>query len=222
MKRLLSKLKNIIKIKKLYKRFFPDWIQHFKKELSDCNIVLDLGCGYKSKIQYCNVPLSVGVELFEPYLQESKRRGIHNQYIKGDIRKVEFKSKSFDAILCLEVLEHLTKEEGYELIGKMERWAKRKIILTTPNGYVPQKSIDNNSLQEHKSAWSAKELEKLGFKVWGINGWKKLKGYRGSIKYRPTFIWERISGLTQKIIYRYPRLAFQLFAIKQIKKNEES
>jgi len=33
-------------------------------------------------------------------------------------RKIEFKPKSFDAIFCGEVLEHLTKEEGYELIKK--------------------------------------------------------------------------------------------------------
>lgn len=202
-------------VKYIYKKLFLSWIEHLKRELSDCNTVLDLGCGYNSSIQHCKVPFSVGVELFEPYLQESKKKGIHNQYIKADIRKVEFKPKSFDAILCSDVLEHLTKEEGYELIIKMEKWSRKKIIIITPNGYLWQDDYDSNPLQEHKSGWSVEELERLGLNVFGMNGWKKLRGYRGSVKYKPTLLWSIIANLTQKISYRYPKFAFQLFAVKQ-------
>jgi len=215
------KLKQIREfLKPFYKKVFPSWINYLKRELSDCHLVLDLGCGYNSPIQYCNVPFSVGVELFEPYLEESKKKGIHNEYIKADIRKVEFKPKSFDAILCLEVLEHLTKEEGYELIKKMETWARKKIIITTPNGYIYQDEYDNNPFQEHKSGWTVEELKNLGFKIYGINGWKKLRGYRGGVKYKPTFLWTIISDLTQKITYHFPNLAFQLFAVKKIKNQK--
>ena len=203
-------------IKPLYIKLFPSWIDYLKKELSDCNTILDLGCGYNSSIQYCNVPFSVGVELFEPYLQESKKKGIHDEYIKADLTKIEFKPKSFDAILCSEVFEHLTKEEGYELVKRMEKWVRKKIIITTPNGYLWQDGYDNNPLQEHKSGWDVEELERLGFKVFGMNGWKKLREYKGSVKYKPTLLWSVISNLTQKITYRYPKLAFQLFAIKEI------
>ena len=200
-----------------YKKFFKSssWIDYLKKELSDCDTILDLGCGYNSSIQYCNVPFSVGVELFEPYLQESKKKGIHNQYIKADVRKVELKPKSFDAVVLLDVLEHLTKEEGYELIRKMEKYARKKIIIFTPNGLVWQDGCDNNSLQEHKSGWGVEELEKLGFKVFGINGWKKLRGYKASLKYKPTLLWHIISNLTQKITYYFPKFAFQLFVVKE-------
>jgi len=203
-------------IKPLYIKLFPSWIDYLKKELSDCNTILDLGCGYNSSIQYCNVPFSVGVELFEPYLQESKKKGIHDEYIKADLAKIEFKPKSFDAILCSEVFEHLTKEEGYELVKRMEKWVRKKIIITTPNGYLWQDGYDNNPLQEHKSGWGVEELERLGFKVFGMNGWKKLRGYKGSVKYKPTLLWNVISNLTQKITYRYPKFAFQLFAIKEM------
>lgn len=177
---------------------------------------MDLGCGYNSIIQYCNIPFSVGVELFEPYLEESKKKGIHNEYIKEDIRKVELKPKSFDVVVLLDVLEHLTKEEGYELIRKMEKCARKKNIIFTPNGLVWQEGYDNNPLQEHKSGWGVEELEKLGFKVYGINGWKKLRGYKASIKYKPTRLWSIISDLTQKITYYFPKFAFQLFAVKKV------
>lgn len=201
----------------LYNRIFPSWINYLKKEISDCRTVLDLGCGSNSPIQYCNVPFSVGVELYEPYLEESKKKNIHKQYIKADIRKVEFKPKSFDAVLCLEVLEHLTKKEGYELIKKMEKWAKKKIVITTPNGYIWQNGYDNNPLQEHRSGWCVEELQKLEFKVYGMNGWKKLRGYKAKIKYKPSFFWAIISDITQIIItHHYPKYAFQLFAVKEI------
>ena len=205
-----------------YKKFFKNsnWIEYLKREVSSCDAVLDLGCGYNSLLQYCEISFSVGVELFEPYLVESKKKGIHNEYIKADIRKVEFKSRSFDVVTAIDVLEHLTKEEGYELIRKMEKWGSKKIIIFTPNGLVWQEGYDNNSLQEHKSGWSVEELEKLGFKVFGINGWKKLRGYKASIKYKPTRLWSIILDLTQKITYYFPKFAFQLFAVKQIDRKK--
>jgi SAM-dependent methyltransferase len=202
----------------LYRALFPGWTKHLKKELADCDTVLDLGCGYNSPIQYCNTILSsVGVELFEPYLRESSRKHIHSQYLKADVMKLEFKPKSFDAVVALELLEHLSKEEGYELISKMSKWAKKKVVLTTPNEYFPQDIYDNNILQLHRAGWSAQELRKLGFQVRGMNGWKALWGEKGSLKYRPPFIWGVISDLSQKMTYRFPGLAFQLFAIKRIK-----
>ena len=202
-----------------YRRIFPNWIEDLKKEVSGFDTVLDLGCGYNSPIQYCKQRFSVGVELFEPYLLESKKKGIHNQYIKADIREIKFKPDSFDVILCSEVIEHLKKKEGYELIGRMEKWAKKKIIITVPNGYIWQDDLDNNKLQKHQSEWYAKELQNLGFKVYGMNGWEKLRGYKGLFKYKPDKLWIVISDLTQKITYYLPQFAFQFFAVKQIDKK---
>ena len=205
----------------LYLRLFPDSKIILKRELSGCDTVLDLGCGYHSPIQRCNISFSVGVELFEPYLQETKRKGIHDQYIKADIIKLEYKPKSFDAVIALEVLEHLTKHEGIELLGRMEQWARKKVIITTPNGYFLQDIYHDNPLQEHRSGWSADELRKLGFKVRGIDGWKRLRGYKAAMKYEPPFLWRRISDLTQKITQYYTKSAFRLMAIKQIRYDKE-
>jgi SAM-dependent methyltransferase len=200
----------------LYVRLFPDSKLTLRRELSGCGSVLDLGCGHFSPVGGCNIPFTVGVELFEPYLQESRRKRIHSQYVTADVRRIEFKPKSFDAVLAIDLLQHLTKEEGTKLLSKMEKWAREKVVVLTTNGYVWQDAYDENPLQEHKSGWSVDELRDLGFRVYGINGWKKLRGHRSSTKYQPAFLWERISALTQKITYRYPKLAFKLIAIKQV------
>jgi SAM-dependent methyltransferase len=206
-------------LKLIYRKIFPHVTEYLKKELQGCKSVLDLGCGYNSPIQYCKIPFSVGVELFEPYLKESKRKRIHNRYIKADIKKIDFEPKSFDAVIAIEVLEHLEKEEGQKLIANMEKWARKKIIISTPNGYLYQTEVDGNPLQEYKSGWSVEELKNLGFKVRGLNGFKPLRGYAATIKYKPKFLWRIISDLTQKITYYFPKLAFQLFAVKEIKNN---
>jgi len=63
-------------------------------------------------------------------------------------------------------------------------------------------------------------LKNLGFKIHGVNGLKNLRGQGGSMKYKPTFLWERISDLTQKITYYHPRIAFQLLAVKELDINK--
>ncbi|MCU0822969.1 MAG: glycosyltransferase [Spirochaetes bacterium] len=132
--------------------------------------LLNLGCGFyfpdiKDKLSY-----SVGVELYEPALQKSKLLKIHNQYIQGDIRNIQFKPKSFDIVTAIEVLEHLTKEEGGILLNNMESWARKRVIITTPNGYLNQDELDMNPYQIHNSGWKIGDFKKLGYKTKGLGG----------------------------------------------------
>ena len=205
------------KFKKIYRIFFPGIVEQLKKDLSGCQSVLDLGCGYNSPVQYANVPFKVGVDLFDPYLEQSKNKKIHNKYIKADINKVEFPPKSFDAVMAVDILEHLSKEDGLALLEKMGNWAKTKVILITPNGFLEQDSYDQNPLQEHRSGWTVEEFKKEGFKVLGMDGYKKLRGYKGGVRFKPVLFWLALSELSQEVAYYFPKLAFHLYVIKRIK-----
>jgi SAM-dependent methyltransferase len=189
--------------------------------------VLDLGCGDNSPIQYCLDKTSVGVEYFMPYLLESKRKNIHRYYVRGDIENIEFKPLSFDAVLLLSTIEHIDKDSALRLLDKVTRFARKKIIITTPNGYIPQGIADENPLQMHKSGWTVDEFLKLGFKAYGISGFKIFKtnnscedrkNYRkalvATIKFKPRLLWLAISELSQIIAYYFPRLAFEVFYVK--------
>lgn len=200
----------------IYLRLFVPLNMILKREISGCDSVLDLGCGYFSPIYRTKTPFSVGVELFDPYLQESKRKDIHSQYIKADVRNLEFKPKSFDAVVAIDILEHLTKQEGTDLLTRMEKWARKKIVVFTTNGFIHQDIYDNNPLQEHRSCWSVREFSEIGYKVRGFGGWKRIKYPKASVKHRTVFLCGRISDLTQKITYYYPKLAVQLIAVKKI------
>ena len=100
---------------------------------------------------------------------------------------------------------------------KMEKWARKKVILTTPNGFLHQSEYDGNVMQEHKSGWSVDDFKKREYRVYGINGLKWLRGERGAIRFRPKRFWQLISDITQLIVYRIPSAAFQLFVVKDTK-----
>ena len=185
-----------------------------RKELFTCSSVLDIGCGSNSPIQNMDVHYTLGVDSFKPYVEKSKIKGIHTEYMIADINKIEFKERSFDAVIALDFIEHLDKETGYQLIKKMQKWAIIKVILLTPNGHVWQDDYDNNESQKHQSGWSAEELRALGFRVCGMAGWKPLRGYRNTVKLRPALFGIAVSGLSQSITYYVPSLAFQLFAVR--------
>ena len=75
---------------KLFETIFPTHVYVLKQELKDCESVLDLGCGPDSPLQYCsNVQHSVGVEAFQPYLEESKK----NKYTANmSVKKFEIRT----------------------------------------------------------------------------------------------------------------------------------
>lgn len=202
-------------IDRLFQRLFSSWLKYLQKDLTDCESVLDLGCGFNSFIEYCKVPYSVGVDLHEPSIEESKEKNIHTKYINADIRTIEFEPKSFDAVIALAVIEHMTKEEGLTLMNNMMKWAKKKVIITTPNGFMPHGIIKDNPLQEHLCGWNTGELRELGFKVIGTLGWKPLRGDAGVPNIKPAFLGEVISNITQYATYYFPRLSFVLYAKKE-------
>ena len=192
----------------IYIKIFPGYDTLLEKELSDCESVLDLGCGHHSPIYTVGIPYSVGVEHSDLFLQESKRLGVHDDYIAADIRSVEFEANSFDAVVALDVLEKLSKQEGVELIEKMQSWAKKKVLIRTTNIPAEENRDANQCLTQNNSVWNKAEFEGQGFKVLGVGGWKK-------IKQEYTYIHTILSALTQKIVLHYPQQAVSLLVSRQ-------
>lgn len=216
---------------KVISYLMPTLLHCLKKELADCKTVLDLGCGPSSPVQYCkSIKESVGVEIFAKYLKESKKNKIHTKYLKKDINKLNFKKNSFDAVLMIEVLEHMSEKEGKRAITNAEKWAKKKVIITSPNGFIPQKEVDNNPWQKHLSGWSLKKMRKLGYRSKGLAGLKILRqevdndtmgdDLFSSMRYKPKMFWFFIAALSQTITYHMPFLAFELFSYKRTNRKK--
>jgi len=229
MKNLINKLHE----SQFFGRIFHTVIYCLQTELKDCESVLDLGCGPSSPLKYCkNVKQSVGVEAFGAYLEESKKRGIHSKYIEKRIEQVDFPENSFDAVILIEVLEHLPENIGYEILKKAKKWARKKVIVTTPNGFVVQKELDGNPMQKHLSGWDLKKMRSLGYQCRGLAGLKYLRrevpddligdDLTAAINYRPRLFWFAVATASQLITYYFPSLAFELFCACPVSQNENN
>lgn len=202
-------------------------VYELRGELKDCQSVLDLGCGPSSPIQYCPwITHSVGVEAFAPYLKQSQSKNIHTEYQNSYLENIDFPDKSFDAVILIDVLEHMPEQLGNVILEKAQRWARKKIIVSSPNGFVEQSALDGNELQKHLSGWDYDRMKSLGFKCKGMAGPKWLRrevesetmgdDLLVSIKYRPRLFWFVMSSLLQPFVFHYPRSAFSLFSTKYV------
>lgn len=193
-------------------------VRFLKQELKDCKTVLDLGCGQTSMIQYIpNIEHSVGVEAFLPYIVESEKFTIHNEYVNMDITKYETPRDSFDSVICIDVLEHLSKHDAVKLIQDMKSWCKKKVIVVTPNGFIEQDDSynDNNEFQKHLCGFTSSELNLLGFDVIGLGGWKKLRGNTSQIVSPKGlhYVYSGISKISELFCETHPEYAFSLMGI---------
>jgi SAM-dependent methyltransferase len=215
---------------KILGSIFPTLDHCLRKELEGCESVLDLGCGESSPLQNCqSVKRSVGVDAHKEAIEKSKSKNIHTQYLEKRLEEIDFPEKSFDAVILIEVLEHLDKNAGHAIIEKAKKWARGKIVVTTPNGFFEQKEMDSNPFQAHLSGWNLKDLENLGFQCRGLAGWKHLRknmenpGQKeialATIRCRPKFFWFGLAALSQTITYHFPGQAFGLFCVNRIAKE---
>lgn len=201
----------------VYGRIFHSFIFVLRSELEECQSFLDLGCGRDSPVKYFSKEFrSVGVDLFKPSIEESRTKGIHDRYVLMDLRKLHFKPKSFDAVLAIDVIEHLEKSEGEKLLGDMEKIARKKVIVFTPNGFIEQEEHNGNRYQVHMSGWSVSEMRERGYRVVGMRGFKPLRWKTAEIRYSPKSFWWVMSTLSELCTYHFPEYAFQLFCVKSV------
>ena len=200
-----------------YKDLF--YYKTLESHLRDCSSVLDIGCGSDSPLlRLKKTFLSHGIDAHRPSITISKNKKIHDNYTVGNINNLRshFKAKSFDAVIALDVIEHFSKEDSYKLIGEMEKIARKKVILLTPNGFYPQDGYDSNPYQIHKSGWSEEELKRIAYEIYGLRGIKYLRGDYATIKYKPWLLWGMIAFFSEPLLYFLPSLSYDLFAVKNV------
>jgi ubiquinone/menaquinone biosynthesis C-methylase UbiE len=212
--KILKKIDNF-----LFGRFQNHYSKMLKKEVGHCKSLLDVGCGFQSPISLFskNIPVTVGIDMYEFAIERSRKAGIHNDYKLGNVLDLDafFEEKTFECVLASDLIEHLAKEDGFKLLNMMEKIATKKVIIFTPNGFLPQNEFDNNSLQVHISGWEIEEMEKLGYRVTGINGYKKLRKEYADIRFKPKVFWGRISLLSQLVTTKKPKYAFGILCVKE-------
>jgi hypothetical protein len=183
--------------------------------------LLEAGCGDDSPFGHFkhNFRRSIGVDLFEPAIERSRAAGIHDEYVVGDVRELAalFEPNSVDVVAAFDVIEHLTEPEGRRLLDDMERIARKRVVVFTPNGFLHQGEYAGNPWQVHSSGWPARKMRRLGYRVRGVHGLRWLRGEYSNLRFqRPLALWNLVSDLTQPVTYRVPDLAFQIVCVKEL------
>lgn len=155
----------------LISKYIP-WTYHWfvDRELKKNKTILDVGCGTGSFMYVFNQNKDyeiTGVDIYMPSAREARRTGIYKKVMVQDIRKLNFKNKSFDVVVSNHVIEHLNKQDGFRMLKNMENIAKSKVIVVTPMGEFEQHTYGGNKYQEHNSAWYPEDFVKKGYKVIG-------------------------------------------------------
>ena len=196
-----------------YLTLFPA-ISVIGKALQGCESLIDLGCGENSWIRLLRFPGEKrGVDAWEPAVRRSAAARIHDTYAVGDIRTLPLEPA--DAILCLDVIEHLPKGDSAAVVESLDRLARRLVVVITPNGFLEQHPVDGNEMQRHRCGWSSAELRQAGFEVFGIEGLRGLRGEFGRIARRPKAFWWLVSKFSEAYVWHHPERAFALMAMKR-------
>jgi len=219
MKKTLKRIISIVFFEKVFFHFF--FLNILKRNLKNTYKILELGAGRYSYLKQIDNSLEItAIDLFEPSIQYAKENKIYDYYIKGNVNKLTdyIPPKSFDAVVAFDLIEHLSKEDGLRLINNMIIVAKQQIIIYTPNGFLPQPSFNNNPFQEHISGWTYDEMKNMGFKVFGINGYKRLRKMYAEPVIKPNLIGNFISNISTIFLKLFHKedLSFAILCIKDI------
>lgn len=204
-------------IRGVRRRWFPDTLTHLlRRELDGIGSVLDVGCGDDSRLQFVRgVGRKVGVDAFAPAVERSRARGIHDEYLVTPLAELALPDASFDAVIAIDVIEHFEKDESRRFVERLERIARTKVVLFTPNGFLPQPALDGNPWQEHRCGWDVAELRARGYRVEGVLGLKGLRGEGHVPVLRPQYLGEKLANATRHFWTRTrPELDAALFAVK--------
>jgi SAM-dependent methyltransferase len=138
--------------------------------------MLEAGCGRgnvaRSRYFPSGIPTKLGIEIFEPYALTALSSGSYDAVLRGDVRSLPLKDKSVDCIVCVEVIEHMPKDQGIALIREFERVARCQIVISTTD--IPLKPLDErmatdgNMAMYHQARWKPHEFQDLGFDVYGM------------------------------------------------------
>jgi len=153
---------------------YADATQLLARLPKDLNVVYDLGAGKRDSpvsLQVAEIECEqlISIEPFDPYipfLLTTRVAAKHHDVVRANLIKSNYKIKECSLAIMIDVIEHLEKEDALGLLSHLKSVSKNIVIFTVDGDTLGYSNNEmENPLQEHKSIWTAKEFEEMGFEV---------------------------------------------------------
>lgn len=217
----------IIDSLKLNLPFAYMWL--LKKSIGDAKTILDLGCGDGSLMELLSKGENwqiTGIDIYQKSIDMAGKKKIYSKLIIGDLlstltnKKLNFQ---YDVVFFSQVLEHISKKRGEKILNIIEKFAKKRIVVGTPRGFMeqPHEFLDGNPYQVHRSGWNIEDFTQRGYKIYGVGFWP-IWSYHGWGRNASSFkliIANIISYLMSPFVYFFPTMAAGVIAIKEKRKK---
>jgi protein-L-isoaspartate O-methyltransferase len=139
--------------------------------VKETEVVVDIGCGILP-MNYFRPKLHLMVEPWKEYSDILAYRHAGDKSViiirAGALEALsQLADNSVDSIFLLDVIEHLEKEVGLQVVIESERVAREQIVIFTPLGFMPQHMESNqadgwglggSTVQEHRSGWEPEDF----------------------------------------------------------------
>jgi SAM-dependent methyltransferase len=117
-------------LEKFLKIYTRRWTLLNDNGISATSNVLDLGCGDARFSEYFN-GVYVGIDNHKPYIDKASRK-YPSKIFGTTIDSIDLKKYSFDCLLLLDVVHHLTDAEFSDIILKIKHLNIKKIFIFDP------------------------------------------------------------------------------------------
>ena len=103
-----------------------------------------------------------GIEIHEPFRNPFWSIAYDKVHI-GNASEVISRLGNYDLIICGDVIEHFDKEAGEQFLKEMLKHGQF-VIVTSPNGYMPQGATHGDEYQRHRSGWTERDFRSIPYK----------------------------------------------------------
>ena len=142
--------------------------------------VLDAGCGlgrwgalvesnyWEAGLE--SAPAVDGFDAFEANVEHCRRRGAYRRVWQQTLPSAL--EGTWDTVLAIELVEHVAEEHVDEVLEALERAARRRVVVSTPNSRLLRPGSDTpvgfNPYEAHLSYAPRAVFERRGYRVRGV------------------------------------------------------
>jgi len=158
-----------------YYQAIPYVMDHVRTEAPKS--ILDVGVGFGKYGVLCRELLDVsngryhrdewqvridGVEAYAGYRNPIYDH-VYDSVFYQDIRELACKLPVYDVVLLVDVIEHMSKQEGLSLVNELLQHTRKALLISTPLYPAPQGDAEQNCYERHCSRWTPLDFRAFDF-----------------------------------------------------------